>query len=68
MKEFEDYKQLCLIGEGAFGRVYKAVTAQNRVIAIKHIKFDTDEEGIPSTALREISLLKTLKNHSNIVP
>jgi cyclin-dependent kinase len=57
-----------MVGEGAFGRVYKAITAQNRVVAVKQIKFDSDEEGIPSTALREISLLKTLKNHSNIVP
>lgn len=43
MKEFEEYKELCQIGEGAFGRVYKAVTAQNKVVAIKHIKFDSDE-------------------------
>lgn len=68
MKEFEEYKQICQIGEGAFGRVFKAVNPQGRVVAIKHIKFDSDEEGIPSTALREISLLKNLKNHPNIVP
>lgn len=52
MKEFQEYKQICQIGEGAFGRVYKAVNAQNKIVAIKHIKFDSDEEGIPSTALR----------------
>ena len=34
MKEFEEYKEICQIGEGAFGRVYKAVNAQNKVVAI----------------------------------
>lgn len=52
MREFEEYKELYLIGEGAFGRVYKGITSQNKAIAIKVIKFDSDEEGIPSTALR----------------
>lgn len=37
-------------------------------MAVKYIKFDGDEEGIPSSALREISLLKSLKQHPNIVP
>ena len=68
MKEFEEYKNLTLIGEGAFGRVYKGIDSTGRTVAIKQIKFESDEEGIPSTALREISLLKTLKNHPNIVP
>ena len=67
MKEFE-YRELSQIGEGAFGKVFKALDSEGRVVAIKHIKFDSDEEGIPSTALREIGLLKALKNHPNIVP
>jgi serine/threonine protein kinase len=37
-------------------------------VAVKYIKFENEEEGIPSSALREISLLKTLKDHPNIVP
>jgi serine/threonine protein kinase len=68
MKEIENYKEICQIGEGAFGRVYKAVDKNNKLVAIKYIKFENEEEGIPSSALREISLLKTLKNHPNIVP
>lgn len=35
-------------------------------VALKKIKLDADDEGIPSTALREISILRTL-NHPNIV-
>ena len=52
MKEFEEYKNLTLIGEGAFGRVYKGIDSTGRAVAIKQIKFESDEEGIPSTALR----------------
>jgi hypothetical protein len=35
-------------------------------VAIKKIKVDEDDEGLPSTTLREISLLKKAK-HKNIV-
>lgn len=43
MKEFQEYKQLTLCGEGAFGRVYKGIDSNGRVVAIKQIKFDSDE-------------------------
>nr|KAJ3419866.1 cyclin-dependent kinase 5 [Polyrhizophydium stewartii] len=55
------------LGEGTYGIVYKA---QNRetgdVVALKRIRLDNEEEGVPCTAIREISLLKELK-HPNIV-
>jgi serine/threonine protein kinase len=35
-------------------------------VALKKIRLESEEEGIPSTAIREISLLKEL-NHPNIV-
>jgi serine/threonine protein kinase len=35
-------------------------------VALKKIKLESDDEGIPSTAIREISLLKEL-NHPNVV-
>ena len=34
--------------------------------ALKKIRLESEDEGIPSTAIREISLLKEL-NHPNIV-
>lgn len=34
--------------------------------AIKQMRFDNNSEGIPSTAIREIALLKET-NHQNIV-
>ena len=55
------------IGEGTYGVVYKAKNkASNRQVALKKIRLEIEDEGVPSTALREISLLKELK-HPQIV-
>jgi len=55
------------LGKGTYGSVYKAHKRDtNEIFAIKKIKLDVDTEGIPSTALREISILKAI-NHPNIV-
>lgn len=55
------------LGEGTYGRVYKAKCAKTkRLVAMKKMKLDHEDEGIPSTAIREISLLKML-NHPNVV-
>jgi serine/threonine protein kinase len=43
--------------------VYKARDKNNNLFAIKHIKFDSFGEGIPPTALREISILKSISAH-----
>ena len=37
------------------------------IVALKKIKLENEDEGIPSTALREISILKELNPHPNIV-
>ena len=36
------------------------------IVAMKKIRLESEEEGVPSTAIREISLLKELQ-HPNIV-
>ncbi|CAG8539864.1 17857_t:CDS:10, partial [Gigaspora rosea] len=55
------------LGEGTYGIVYKAQNKDtNEVVALKRIRLDNEEEGVPCTAIREISLLKELK-HANIV-
>ena len=55
------------IGEGTYGVVYKARNRlTNDIIALKKIRIDQEDEGVPSTAIREIALLKEL-NHPNIV-
>mmetsp|Transcript_4717 Transcript_4717/g.6554 ORF Transcript_4717/g.6554 Transcript_4717/m.6554 type:complete len:299 (-) Transcript_4717:153-1049(-) len=55
------------LGEGTYGVVYKARDLQtNEIVALKRIRLEVEDEGIPSTALREISLLREL-SHENIV-
>uniref|UniRef100_A0A673H9A1 cyclin-dependent kinase n=1 Tax=Sinocyclocheilus rhinocerous TaxID=307959 RepID=A0A673H9A1_9TELE len=55
------------IGEGTYGVVYKAKNKiTGETVALKKIRLDTETEGVPSTAIREISLLKEL-NHPNIL-
>jgi len=63
----ERYQKMDKIGEGTYGVVYKAkdrVTGE--IVALKKIRLEAEDEGIPSTAIREISLLKEL-HHPNIV-
>ncbi|XP_043916623.1 cyclin-dependent kinase 2-like [Protopterus annectens] len=63
----DDFQKVEKIGEGTYGVVYKArnkVTGE--LVALKKIRLDAETEGVPSTAIREISLLKEL-NHHNIV-
>jgi serine/threonine protein kinase len=47
--------------------VYKAEDMRDgTIVAMKKIKLEDADEGVPSTAIREISLLKEMK-HDNIV-
>lgn len=56
-----------LLGEGTYGKVYKArSTRTGDSVAMKQMKLDSQEEGVPSTAIREIALLKEL-SHPNVV-
>jgi len=55
------------LGEGTYGVVYKAKDkTTGELFALKKIRLDSEDEGIPSTAIREIALLKELQ-HPNIV-
>merc|ERR1719296_675029 len=58
-----------LLGEGTYGKVFKARNKRSgQTVAMKKMKLleVAQEEGIPSTALREVALLKEL-THENIV-
>ncbi|KAL7056363.1 hypothetical protein AAHC03_020983 [Spirometra sp. Aus1] len=62
-----DFVRLEKIGEGTYGVVYKCRNKKNsKLAALKKIRLENEEEGVPSTAIREISLLKEL-SHPNIV-
>jgi serine/threonine protein kinase len=55
------------LGVGAYGEVHKAYDTKDKIfVAEKRIKLSGAEEGIPATALREISNLKLLV-HTNVV-
>jgi serine/threonine protein kinase len=61
------YERLQELGSGSYAVVYKARNREtDEVIALKKLRFGFDEQGLPSSTLREISLLKELK-HANIV-
>ncbi len=52
---------------GTYGEVFKAKSKKTgEIIALKKIRMESEDEGIPSTAVREISILKQL-DHPNIV-
>eukprot|EP00047_Mylnosiga_fluctuans_P022273 m.117033 g.117033 ORF g.117033 m.117033 type:complete len:359 (+) comp9199_c0_seq1:263-1339(+) len=61
------YERVEKIGEGTYGMVFKVRNkATGEILAFKKIKLECEDEGVPSTSIREISLLKEL-NHPNIV-
>ncbi|VDO56894.1 unnamed protein product [Haemonchus placei] len=64
LAKFDDLKK---IGEGTYGVVFKGKHKRSgKQVALKKISLDRDNEGVPSTCIREICLLKDL-NHRNIV-
>ncbi|KAK9846177.1 Cyclin-dependent kinase catalytic subunit [Penicillium brevicompactum] len=66
----ENYRKIEKVGEelssrvdsslGTYGVVYKARELNHpcRVVALKKIRLEAEDEGVPSTTIREISLLK----------
>lgn len=61
------YEKLEKLGEGTYGIVYKVRDNKNNtVVALKKIRLENEDEGMPSTAMREIAILKEL-DHVNIV-
>ena len=57
------FQDRTVIGEGTFGKVYKArIKNENdddyKYYALKMIKMGVDKEGFPITAMREIKILK----------
>lgn len=60
------YEKLNILGAGNYSTVYKGRSRlTNKLVALKEINVERDE-GVPFTAIREVSLLKSLK-HNNII-
>lgn len=65
--KIDKYEKLEQVGEGTYGVVHKAKDVDTgEIYALKAIRLESEDEGIPSTAIREIALLKELQ-HPNIV-
>jgi len=64
----DGYLRTELIGQGAYGIVYKATkVSTGEMVAIKRIPFaETSEGGVPCSVIREISLLREV-DHQNVV-
>ena len=68
LRWMDNYERLESVGEGTYGVVYRARDRNTKeLVALKKIKLENEDEGVPSTAMREISILKELKPHPNIV-
>lgn len=64
----ERYEKLEKVGEGTYGKVYKAQDKMTgQLVALKKTRLEMDEEGIPPTALREISILQLLSKSIYVV-
>ena len=63
----DDYVKIEKIGEGSYGVVFKGRhKKRGDIVAMKKVKIDAEDEGIPATSVREISMLRDIQ-HQNIV-
>ena len=63
----ENFDKIEKIGEGTYGVVFKAKDKlTDQYVALKKIRLENETEGVPSTAIREISILKELE-HPGVV-
>ncbi|KAK9076058.1 hypothetical protein SSX86_004391 [Deinandra increscens subsp. villosa] len=64
----EGFEKLDVLGEGTYGTVYRARNrATGEIVALKKTKFLYECDGVPSTTLREISILKMLSGHPHVI-
>lgn len=61
----DKYERLEKVGEGTYGVVYRSRNKETgEIVALKKIRLEAEDEGVPSTAIREISLLKEMKDEN----
>jgi cyclin-dependent kinase 12/13 len=64
VSEFEEIEQ---IGEGTYGQVLKGRDrVSDEIVALKKVRMDQEKEGFPTTAIRELKMLRSLR-HENVV-
>ena len=63
----DSFEIIAQVGEGTFGKVFKARdTLNDDIVALKMVRTDNEREGFPITAVREIKILRQLC-HENII-
>lgn len=63
----EIFKRVQQVGEGTYGKVYKAVNViTHEYVALKKLRLESEREGFPITAIREMKLLQ-LFDHANVI-
>lgn len=70
MGVLDRYELVAEIGIGAYGTVFKARDLQTgKFVAVKDVRVQSNENGLPLTAVREVALLKRLEHfdHPNVV-
>lgn len=64
VSEFEEIEQ---IGEGTYGQVLMGRDKVSmEIVALKKVRMDQEKEGFPTTAIRELKMLRSLR-HENVV-
>lgn len=64
------YEPVAEIGGGAYGTVYKARDIESgKFVALKNVRVQTDQNGLPVSTVREVALLRRLEqfDHPNVV-
>ncbi len=68
-QEAEAYEKVAKVGEGTYAVVYRATRrADGAPVALKRIKMVTPGVGLDISAIRELTCLRDLSPHPNIIP
>lgn len=61
------YEKVQKLGEGTYGAVFRAIHRETKeTVALKLVRMDQEDDGIPGNSLREISILQSVE-HPNII-
>ena len=68
LSAMEAFEKLEKVGEGTYGKVYRArERATGKIVALKKTRLHEDDEGVPPTTLREVSILRMLSRDPHVV-